>query len=526
MARVRLSGHNYNDNIIRARGRVRTMKRKGVIFLSALILGLMTGIILTARFNLLPVIDANNKAEDAGQAMPGDAREPYYINSLEEAFIKVAEEVGPAVVSISTERVTKIRDSIYESPFGRDELFDRFFRDFFGEIPEREFTQRGLGSGAIIDKSGYILTNEHVIREADKITVTLTDGREFDGKIRGKDERSDMAIIKIEADDLPVVRLGDSDKARIGQWAIAIGNPFGYAVQSSEPTLTVGVVSALNRSLPVAVGRGRDYSGLIQTDAAINPGNSGGPLVNIKGEMIGINVAIFSTTGGYQGVGFAIPVNAAKEILNTLIEGKRVLYGWLGVSVQDIDDALAEYFDLPDKEGVIIAKILPESPAQKSGLKEGDIIRGFDGKPVKDLKSLLHIVSRTEIGKDVIVRVVREKQEIPVSVEIGERPSGIEDIEENHVSKKTWRGLEVTDITPDIARRYRIDYITGVIVINVESSSPAYKAGIESGDIIYMINDKPVGNIGEFHAIASSIKGDALIRTSKGFTVIKAPKTD
>jgi serine protease Do len=503
------------------------MKRKRAIFLSALILGLLVGIIVTARFNLLPVINADSKTDmSKKQDILSDKPESFYADSLEGSFIKVADEVGPAVVSISTERVTKFKNRVYESPFGRDDFFDRFFQDFFGEIPEREFTQRGLGSGAIIDESGYILTNEHVIRGADKITVTLTDGREFDGKIRGKDERSDLAIIKIEADNLPSVRLGDSDKARIGQWAIAIGNPFGYAVQSSKPTLTVGVVSALDRSLPVSAGSGRDYSGLIQTDAAINPGNSGGPLVNIKGEMIGINVAIFSTTGGYQGVGFAIPINSAKEILDTLIEGRKVLYGWLGVSVQEIDDTLAEYFNLPDKEGVIIAKVLPDSPAQKGGLKEGDIIRRFDNKNVQDLKSLLRIVSRTEVGKDVTIRVVRDRKEMPVTVKIGERPSEIEDDENKPKDENTWRGLELANITADIARRFRIDQISGVIVTNVESGTPAQEAGIEPGDIIDRINNKPVSNIDEFHTIASSIKGDALIRTSRGFTVIKVPKSD
>jgi serine protease Do len=503
------------------------MNRKRAIFLSALVLGLLVGIIVTARFNLLPLINADSKTDVVKeQEVPGDQPESLYADSLEGAFIKVADEIGPAVVSISTERVTKMRRRVYESPFGRDDFFDRFFQDFFGEIPDREFTQRGLGSGAIIDESGYILTNEHVIRSADKITVTLTDGREFDGKIRGKDERSDLAIIKIEADNLPSVRLGNSDQARIGQWAIAIGNPFGYAVQSSKPTLTVGVVSALDRSLPVAVGVGRDYSGLIQTDAAINPGNSGGPLVNIKGEMIGINVAIFSTTGGYQGVGFAIPINAAKEILDTLIEGRKVLYGWLGVSVQDIDDNLAEYFNLPNKEGVIVAKVLPDSPAQKGGLKEGDIIRRFDNKNVQDLKSLLRIVSRTEVGKNVTIRVVRDREEIPVSVKIGERPSGIEDDVSKPEDENTWRGLEVANITADIARRYRIDQISGIIVIDVESGTPAHEAGIEPGDIIDRINNKPLSNTDEFHSIVSSIKGDALIRTSRGFTVIKAPKSD
>jgi serine protease Do len=502
------------------------MRRKRVIFLSALILGILAGVLITARFNLLPYINAESKPPEIKQDTVLSGMQVGPLEVFENAFVKVAEEVGPAVVSISTERKTMVRSRIYESPFGRDDFFDRFFRDFFGEIPEREFTQRGLGSGVIIDKDGYILTNEHVIRDADKITVTLTDGREFEGKVRGKDERSDLAVIKIEADSLPSVRLGDSDKARIGQWVIAIGNPFGYAVQSSKPTLTVGVVSALDRSLPVAMGRGRDYSGLIQTDAAINPGNSGGPLVNIRGEMIGINVAIFSTTGGHKGVGFAIPVNSAKEILDTLIEGRKVLYGWLGVSVQDIDDTLAEYFNLPDKEGVIIAKVLSNSPAEQGGLKEGDVIRRFDGKKIKDLKSLLHIVSRTEVGKNVVVRVIRDAKEIPITVNIGERPSEVDDYIDEAPTEQLWRGIEAVNITPEIARRYRVEQISGVIVINVESGSPADEAGIQPGDTIDSINNKPVGNIDDYQKITASIKGDALIRTSRGFAVVKAPNPE
>jgi serine protease Do len=502
------------------------MNRKKTIFLSALTLGLIVGIAITVRFNLMPYTNADSKdpipRERSGYTEVSEAA-----HALENEFVRVGKDVGPAVVSISTERVTRMRSSIYESPFGRDEFFDRFFKDFFGDVPEREFTQRGLGSGVIIDESGYILTNEHVIRQADKITVTLTDGREFEGKVRGKDERSDLAVIEIDADGLPFARLGDSDKARIGQWVIAIGNPFGYAVQSSMPTLTVGVVSALERTLPIAMGQGRDYSGLIQTDAAINPGNSGGPLVNIKGEMIGINVAIFSTTGGYQGVGFAIPINAAKEILNTLIQGKRVLYGWLGVSVQDIDDNLAEYFDLPDREGVIIANILPDSPAEQGNLKEGDVIRRFDGKRVKDLKTLLKVVSRTQVGKDVTIRIVRDGKEIPVTVKIGERPSSVDDsFDDAPEADKSWRGLEIADITSDIARRYRLDDAKGVVVTRVEPASPASEAGIEVGDIIDRVNNNNISDINRFNDVVSSIKGDALLRTNRGYTVIKAPESE
>ena len=216
-------------------------------------------------------------------------------------------------------------------------------------MPDRDYKQVGLGSGVIIDSSGYILTNQHVIDQADKIKVTLSDGREFKGEIKGQDARSDLAVIKIVAKDLPAVELGNSEKLRIGEWVVAIGNPFGFALEGAEPTVTVGVISALHRSLGKILSRNRDYTDLLQTDAAINPGNSGGPLVNLKGEVVGINVAIFSTSGGYQGIGFAIPINAAKRIISQLIAGKEVLYGWLGITIQDLTEDMAKYFGLSIK---------------------------------------------------------------------------------------------------------------------------------------------------------------------------------
>ncbi len=502
------------------------MNTKKAIFLSVLAFGLLIIVALIARVSLAPSSTKEVKVVERASSIsiPDKSAQAYV--SDENAFIRVAQEVGLAVVSISTEHITKMRGGLYSNPYGSDNFFDRFFNDFFGDIPEREFRQRGLGSGVIIDQSGYILTNEHVIRNADKITVTLTDGREFEGELRGKDERSDLAIIKIKSSNLPVAKLGDSDKARIGQWAMAIGNPFGYAIASAKPTVTVGVVSALDRSLPAAIGRGRDYSGLIQTDAAINPGNSGGPLVDINGEVIGVNVAIFSTSGGYQGIGFAIPINAAKEILKTLIEGKKVLYGWLGVSVQDIDSALADYFGFSDEEGVIVVKVLPDSPAEKGGLREGDVIRRLDGARIKDLKALLDIVGQAIVGKSVVVGIIRDGEDMPVTIKIGNRPSGIAGEEDEDEKAELWRGLEVMQITPDIARRYRIDDKNGLIVSNVEIDSVADEAGISTGDIIVKIDSKIVNNMDDYRTITSNVSGDVLVKTGRGYSVIKAPKQD
>jgi serine protease Do len=358
---------------------------------------------------------------------------------MEDAIINVAKAVGPAVVSISTEHTQKLkgggrryyfRSPFGASPFGEEDPFRKFFDDFFGEMPDREYKQRGLGSGVIIDSRGYILTNQHVIDEADKITVTLSDGRDFKGVIKGQDARSDLAIIQINAHNLPVASLGDSDNLKIGQWVVAIGNPFAFAMQNPEPTVTVGVISALHRSLGRALGRDRDYNDLIQTDAAINPGNSGGPLVNIKGEVAGINVAIFTTSGGYQGIGFAIPINSAKKIIAKLIEGKKVTYGWFGVTVQDLTDELAKYFGPTDKNGALVVSVLENSPAQKAGIKESDIIKQLDNKAINNVRELLNAVGKAEVGRKVKVVVLREKKDMTLEIEVGERPENLEEVSE------------------------------------------------------------------------------------------------
>jgi len=449
--------------------------------------------------------------------------------SLEDAVINVARIAGPAVVSISTEHIAKIgggrkyyfRTPYEESPFGEDEFFHKFFEDFFGELPEREYKQVGLGSGVIIDAQGYILTNEHVVDDAEKITVTLPDGREFKGEIKGKDKRSDLAVIKIEAKNLPVASMGDSDNLKIGQWVVAIGNPFGFAMENPEPTVTAGVISALHRSLGRAFPRDRNFSDLIQTDAAINPGNSGGPLVNLKWEVVGINTAIFSTSGGYQGVGFAIPINGAKKIISKLIEGKKILYGWLGVTVQNLTDDLAAYFGLPDKIGVLVAKVLEDGPAQKAGMKESDVIKQVDGKPVNNVKELINIVSNIEVGKKIKVLVVREKKELNLEVQIGERPETAEEEQIVPSAPGAWRGLEVEELTAENAQRFRAEAKIGVIVVNVEPNSPADAAGINPGDLILEVNKQPVKSMADYEKITKGLKGDCLVKTERGYFVIK-----
>jgi len=501
------------------------MRKKIIFFSTALLIGLVMGAVITMKLNIFA------PAQGQGQETAAPLASPSFEGfKMEDAVINVANTTGKAVVSISTERTEKLKGgrrglyfhSPFGSQFGEDDSFRKFFDDFFGQMPEREYKQMGLGSGVIIDSAkGYILTNQHVIDEADKITVTLSDGRDFKGVIKGQDRRSDMAIIQINAHNLPAASLGDSDNLKIGQWAVAIGNPFGFAMQNPEPTVTMGVISALHRSLGKSFGRERDYNDLIQTDAAINPGNSGGPLVNLKGEVVGINVAIFTTTGGYEGVGFAIPVNSAKKIISKLIEGKKIAYGWFGVTVQDLTEELAKYFGLPDKNGTLVVGIVEGSPAQKAGIKESDIIKQFDNKPVNNVRELLNIVSKAEVGKKIKIAIIREKKEIILEVQIGERPENLEEALTVNPSYANWRGLKVNELNPDIAGRFGVEGKNGLIVVDVEPNSPADEAGIITGDVILEINKQAIKNVFDYQRITKGLKGDVLIKLSRGYVLIK-----
>ncbi|UCD15666.1 MAG: Do family serine endopeptidase [Candidatus Omnitrophota bacterium] len=444
---------------------------------------------------------------------------------LEKATTKVAREIGQAVVSISSVVKEKVERFYFGSPFQEfeDDPFRRFFEEFFGEFPEKEYKRMGLGSGVIIDKEGYILTNEHVISGASEVKVKLSDGREFDAQIKGTDKRSDLAVIKIEAKALPIAKLGDSDRLKIGQWVMAIGNPFGFAIQNPEPTVTVGVISALNRYMSAIGRRDRAYDDLIQTDAAINPGNSGGPLVNLDGEVVGINTAIITTSGGYQGLGFAIPIKKANRILNKLIKGEKILYGWLGVSIQDLNEDLRSYFGIKEKEGVIIVKVYKDSPAEKGGLREGDLILSYDNKPIKATRDLVRLVSFTEVGMKVPIRIIREGKEKVLSIKIGKSPAEAQELAGAEIVKGeyTFRGMELGDLTTLYKQRYRIREERGVVITYIEDGSLADKSGLRVGDLIIRVEGKDIEDKESFIAVTSKIKGSCLIKTNRGYFVLK-----
>lgn len=330
----------------------------------------------------------------------------------ENPFVRVAEMVTPAVVNISTVTTGKGRNPSEQfRPFGNDPFFRDFFDRFFEGMP-RQHRQTSLGSGVIIDKGGLILTNNHVIKDADEITVKFANKQEAKGKIVGTDPKTDLAVIRVSSkEDLPVVALGNSDALHVGEWAIAIGNPFGL-----DHTLTVGVISATGRS-EVGIAA---YENFIQTDASINPGNSGGPLLNIRGEVIGINTAIVASG---QGIGFAIPVNMARKVMGDLVKKGKVTRGWLGVGIQPLTPELAKSFAMSVDEGILVNQVMPKSPAEAAGLKNGDLILSVDGKTVKDPRELQRIIAETEIGKSLELTILRDKTKRAVKVQVGEMPA-------------------------------------------------------------------------------------------------------
>ena len=411
-------------------------------------------------------------------------------------FSELAEKVRPGVVNIQVAKKIKNINFGFRhfsgAPFGEKNPFGDFFGPFSEENPPRGFEQRSVGSGFVMSREGYILTNNHVVEDADQIKVKLTNGKEYDGKIIGRDPKTDLALIKIKASsDLQPLNLGNSDDLKVGSWVVAVGSPFGL-----EQTVTAGIVSAKGR----VIGSG-PYDNFIQTDASINPGNSGGPLINMKGEVVGINTAIIASG---QGIGFAIPINMAKEVAPQLQEKGHVTRGWLGVSIQEVTPALAKSFDLKEKKGALVAQVVSGSPAEKAGIEQGDVIVEFDGKEVTDSKDLPRIVASTPIGKAVTIKLLRNGKALDRQVKVGEME---EKVEVAKAPSHKSLGITVQNLTPEIAKGLGLKKDTGVVVTRVEPGSPASDAGIQTGDLVQEVNRKPVKNVEDFVQKIEKAKG-------------------
>jgi serine protease Do len=390
------------------------------------------------------------------------------------------------------------------------------FRHFFGEVPHN-FKQHGLGSGVIISPDGYILTNNHVVGEASEIRVKLSDQREFKAKVIGKDEKTDLALIKIDTNEqLPYAALGNSDATEVGDWVIAIGNPFGFSL-----TVTSGIVSAKGRAL------GGNYDNFIQTDASINPGNSGGPLFNTAGKVIGINTAIYSSTGTNAGIGFAIPIDLARDIMDQLKEHGRVIRGWLGVEIQQVTPDLAQSFGLDKAEGALVANVVEDGPAAKAGVKRGDIILTFNGQPVPDEHHLPEMVAQTQINKTVPLEVIRNGKHVDLDVKVGELQETKLASAKSDESNDNW-GLQVQALTPEIAQQLNLKSAKGVVVRGVNPDTPGADAGVQPGDVVLEVNHRKIESVDDFLSEAKSAKGSkkpALLLVQRGdatlYTVIK-----
>jgi serine protease Do len=445
-------------------------------------------------------------------------------------FTELVEKSGAVVVNISTTQ--KVTTGHMNLPEGMEipdlpegSPFSDLFKHFFGEQghglpPERE--AKSLGSGFIISDDGYIMTNNHVVKDADEIIVRLADRREIKAELVGTDERSDVALLKIEAKDLPVATIGKSETLRVGEWVLAIGSPFGF-----DRSATAGIVSAKGRALPR-----ENYVPFIQTDVAINPGNSGGPLFNLDGEVVGVNSQIYSRTGGYMGLSFSIPIEVAIDVADQLREHGRVSRGWLGVLIQDVTLDLAESFGMSKPQGALVAKVLPDSPAERANMQVGDIVVSFNGRNIEQSSSLPPVVGRTPVGKKVPVKVIRDGRKQTLWITLGELPEKLEKIAKDESSKTTSDnrlGIQVADLTKQ--QREELELEGGVLVEQV-GQGVAGGAGIREGDIILRIEGKLIEDVDQFEELVSDLPAGKpvpiLVQRRGGpiFLALKLPESE
>jgi serine protease Do len=446
----------------------------------------------------------------AGMLVSQAAAQESGLSSLREtgkAFRSVAKDVSPAVVFIQVAK--EVEQQEFTNPFGENSPFnDEFFRRYFqqpesspDDNSQKQYTT-GQGSGFLISDDGYIMTNNHVVGDADRVEVQLLDGREFDAEIIGSDPSTDVALIKIETNEkLPFLSLGDSDKLEVGDWVLAFGNPFGLS-----HTLTAGIVSAKGRS---GIGL-TDYENFIQTDAAINPGNSGGPLINLDGEVVGMNTAIFSQSGGYMGIGFAIPVNMAKNVRQQLVEYGSVTRGRLGVVIQDLTKELAESFEIDQRNGILVAQVLEDSPAAQAGLKQGDVILLLDGSEVNEVAQFRNKIALTKPGTEVELQVLRDGKKQKIEVVIGTMET-VAKVESAADSSLPELGIRLQRLTEELAVQLDYQGQSGVLVAEVESGSVAAQVGLQRGDLIEEVNRKPVSDPDQVMDLIANSKNSTLL---------------
>ena len=437
-------------------------------------------------------------AVEAGQAAA--AREQLkHVRDLSKAFQEIVKATRPSVVNVSS--VKRIQPSGHRSRTHPPDLEDSPFRDFFGDdffdrffqdrMPRRGYEMQGLGTGVIVSQDGSILTNNHVVRDADEVTVKLSDGRSFAAKVVGSDEKTDLAVVKIDASGLVPAELGNSDAIEVGEWVLAIGNPFGL-----DHTVTAGIISGKGRA-----GMGiSDYEDFLQTDAAINPGNSGGPLVNLEGKVIGINTAIASQTGGSMGIGFAIPINMARSVMEKLVKTGKVQRGLLGAKIRDLDEDLAQSFGFEGTDGVLIDDVMPDGPAAKAGLKDGDIVLKIDGKPMHNAHQLRFSVASVAPGTKVKLEFFREGKRQTVTVELGELTAQVVQPKGQVPEATSDLGLTVRNLTPELAQQLGYDDQEGVVVTAVEPGSLAARAGIRPKDVIVSMGERSIKDASDFRA--------------------------
>lgn len=434
-------------------------------------------------------------------------------------FAELAEKVRDGVVNIQTVKTLKGGGRVFRHFFGNPLGRQNPFEDFFGpdsgsDDPSDNFQQKSLGSGFVVDREGYIITNNHVVENADEIKVKLSNGKEFDAKVVGRDPKTDIALIKINgSSDLQPLKMGDSDALKVGNWVVAVGSPFGL-----EQTVTAGIISAKGRT----IGAG-PYDNFIQTDASINPGNSGGPLINTNGEVIGINTAIIASG---QGIGFAIPVNMAKEVMPQLKDKGKVTRGWIGVGIQEVTPELAKSFSLKEKKGAIVSQVFKDGPADKAGIQQGDVIVEFDKKEIAESKDLPRIVAAIPVGKSVTVKFSRNGSIVTKDLKVGEMDEKTTETAKAPSGKRL--GIAVQNITPEIARSLSLKDIQGVVITQVEPGSAAANVDIRQGDVIREVNRKPVKDANDLARSVEDTQGGNMLllirRGENSFYVTVTPK--